>query len=108
MNWAPRLKRVFGIEIEQCARCGGHLKVIAAANFAVLIPRMGRCARTLGRERRAVLRAVRPPALRGSADTVNNGSRLEVGGQFTVANRRPIGPNDRYAPLPRMHKTRSK
>jgi hypothetical protein len=29
MNWARRLKRVFGIEIEQCARCGGRLKVIA-------------------------------------------------------------------------------
>ena len=29
MTWARRLKRVFGIEIEQCARCGGHLKVIA-------------------------------------------------------------------------------
>jgi hypothetical protein len=26
MNWARRLKRVFGIEIEQCARCGGRLK----------------------------------------------------------------------------------
>ena len=25
MNWARRLKRVFGIEIEQCARCGGRL-----------------------------------------------------------------------------------
>lgn len=30
MNWARRLKRVFGIEIEQCARCGGRLKVIAS------------------------------------------------------------------------------
>jgi hypothetical protein len=29
MNWARRLKRVFGIEIEQCARCGGRLRVIA-------------------------------------------------------------------------------
>ena len=29
MNWARRLKRVFGIEIEQCVRCGGRLKVIA-------------------------------------------------------------------------------
>jgi hypothetical protein len=27
MNWARRLKRVFGIEIEQCVRCGGRLKV---------------------------------------------------------------------------------
>jgi hypothetical protein len=24
LNWARRLKRVFGIEIEQCARCGGR------------------------------------------------------------------------------------
>jgi hypothetical protein len=30
MNWARRLKRVFGIEIEQCARCGVRLKVIAS------------------------------------------------------------------------------
>jgi hypothetical protein len=30
LNWARRLKRVFGIEIEQCARCGGRLKVIAS------------------------------------------------------------------------------
>lgn len=30
MNWAQRLKRVFGIEIEGCARCGGKLKIIAS------------------------------------------------------------------------------
>ena len=30
MTWARRLKRVFGIEIEQCARCGGRLQVIAS------------------------------------------------------------------------------
>jgi hypothetical protein len=29
LNWARRLKRVFGIEIEACARCGGELKIIA-------------------------------------------------------------------------------
>lgn len=29
MSWARRLKRVFGIEIEDCGRCGGRLKVIA-------------------------------------------------------------------------------
>ena len=28
MSWARRLKRVFGIEIEACARCGGKLKII--------------------------------------------------------------------------------
>src|SRR5690606_32880128 len=26
MNWAQRLRRVFGVEIEACARCGGRLK----------------------------------------------------------------------------------
>lgn len=30
MNWAEGLKRVFGIDIEASARCGGMLKVIAS------------------------------------------------------------------------------
>ncbi len=30
MNWARRLKRVFGVEIEGCARCGGRLRIIAS------------------------------------------------------------------------------
>jgi hypothetical protein len=30
MNWARRLKRVFGIEIEGCTRCGGKLKITAS------------------------------------------------------------------------------
>jgi hypothetical protein len=30
MNWAQRLKRVFGIEIDTCQRCGGNLKIIAS------------------------------------------------------------------------------
>jgi hypothetical protein len=30
MNWARRLKRVFGIDIEVCARCGGKLRIIAS------------------------------------------------------------------------------
>lgn len=30
MTWAQRLKRVFGIEIDRCARCDGQLKVIAS------------------------------------------------------------------------------
>jgi Zn-finger nucleic acid-binding protein len=29
LNWARRLKRVFGIEIEVCVRCGGRWQVIA-------------------------------------------------------------------------------
>jgi hypothetical protein len=30
MNWAQRLKRVFGIEIDTCQRCGGTLRIIAS------------------------------------------------------------------------------
>jgi len=30
MKWARRLKRVFGIEIEDCARCGGRPRIIAS------------------------------------------------------------------------------
>jgi ribosomal protein S27E len=40
MNWARRLKRVFGIEIEQCARCGGRLRVIASIEEPDLIERI--------------------------------------------------------------------
>ena len=30
MSWAQRLKRVFGIDIERCVRCGGKLHIIAS------------------------------------------------------------------------------
>jgi hypothetical protein len=30
MNWVKRLKRVFGIEIDTCQRCGGTLRIIAS------------------------------------------------------------------------------
>ena len=30
MNWAQRLKRVFGIDIETCHQCGGVVKIIAS------------------------------------------------------------------------------
>ncbi len=30
MSWARRLKRVFGVEIQDCARCQGRLRVIAS------------------------------------------------------------------------------
>jgi hypothetical protein len=30
MNWARRLRRVFGVEVEACTRCGGKLKIIAS------------------------------------------------------------------------------
>jgi hypothetical protein len=40
MTWARRLKRVFGIEIEQCVRCGGRLKVLASIEEPELIERI--------------------------------------------------------------------
>jgi hypothetical protein len=44
-----RLKRVFGIEIESCQRCGGALKVIASIEDRVLIERILAPSRTAGR-----------------------------------------------------------
>ncbi len=32
MTWAQRLKRVFNIDIEVCARCGGSVRVIVEAS----------------------------------------------------------------------------
>jgi hypothetical protein len=40
MGWAQRLKRVFGIEIEACARCSGRLKVIASIEDPKVIARI--------------------------------------------------------------------
>ena len=40
LTWARRLKRVFGIEIERCARCGGRLKAIASIEEPALIARI--------------------------------------------------------------------
>ncbi len=40
MTWARRLQRVFGIDIEQCARCGGRLQVIASIEAPELIERI--------------------------------------------------------------------
>jgi hypothetical protein len=50
MNWARRLERVFGIEIEQCVRCGGRLKVIASIEEPELIERILECRRERGEE----------------------------------------------------------
>ena len=39
MTWMQRLKRVFGIDIETCERCGGKVKVMASiAAPAVIAP----------------------------------------------------------------------
>ncbi len=63
MNWARRLKRVFGIEIEQCVRCGGRLKVIASIEEPALIERILAHRREWGEEAAptAALGARAPP-----------------------------------------------
>jgi hypothetical protein len=40
MNWARRLKRVLGIEIVCCARCGGRLRIIASIEQPAVIAKI--------------------------------------------------------------------
>ena len=40
MGWAKRLKRVFGIDIQTCSRCGGKIKVISAIEEAHVIQKI--------------------------------------------------------------------
>ena len=40
MRWAQRLKRVFGIDVESCVRCGSAVRVIASIEEPVLIERI--------------------------------------------------------------------
>jgi hypothetical protein len=40
MSWARRLKRVFSVEIENCTRCGGKLKIIASIEEPQLIAKI--------------------------------------------------------------------
>jgi hypothetical protein len=40
MSWAKRLMRVFAVEIEACARCGGKLKIIASIEEPAVITKI--------------------------------------------------------------------
>jgi len=40
MTWAQRLKRVFGIDIETCAVCGGAMRIIACIEDPVVIEKI--------------------------------------------------------------------
>ena len=40
MGWAKRLKRVFGIDIQTCSKCGGKVRVISAIEEAHVIQRI--------------------------------------------------------------------
>jgi hypothetical protein len=58
LSWARRLKRVFGIEIERCVRCGGRLKVIGSIEEPQLIERILAHRRERGEEWDAPTRAL--------------------------------------------------
>jgi Putative transposase len=56
MTWAQRLKRVFGVEINTCARCGGKLKVIASIEESQVIARiLAHLEKTAADQQQAVL-----------------------------------------------------
>jgi len=40
MTWAQRLKRIFGIDIETCAACGGALRIIACIEDPAVIKKI--------------------------------------------------------------------
>jgi hypothetical protein len=40
MSWAQRLKRVFGIDIEKCSRCGGAVRIVACIEDPAVIRRI--------------------------------------------------------------------
>ena len=50
MSWARRLKRVLGIDIEQCARCCGRLLGVASIEDPELIERILAHRRERGQE----------------------------------------------------------
>jgi hypothetical protein len=75
MPWAQRLKRVFGIDIERCAQCGGAVKIIASIEdpevIAAILEHLGV---DRSEDRQPRLPAVRAPPPAGldlfeSADT---------------------------------------
>jgi hypothetical protein len=40
MSWAQRLRRVFGIDIETCERCGGTMKIVACIQDPAVIRKL--------------------------------------------------------------------
>jgi hypothetical protein len=40
MTWAQRLKRVFGIDIETCAVCGGAMRIVACIEDPAVIEKI--------------------------------------------------------------------
>jgi hypothetical protein len=67
MHWAQRLKRVFGIDIERCAQCGGAVKVIASIEdpevIAAILEHLGLDRRADSQPRLPAVRAPPPAGL---------------------------------------------
>lgn len=61
MTWAQRLKRVFKIDVETCARCGGAVKVIACIEEPVVIDKILSYLRERDREQLTSPTLVPPP-----------------------------------------------
>jgi len=40
IGWAQRLRRVFGIDVERCAACGGTLRIIACIEDRAVIEKI--------------------------------------------------------------------
>jgi hypothetical protein len=53
MTWSRRLKRVFRIDVEQCERCGGAMKIIACIEQPEVIERILRHLQRTGQHRGA-------------------------------------------------------
>jgi hypothetical protein len=58
MTWSRRLKRVFGIDIETCAVCGGTLRIIACIEDPAVIEKI--LAHIAGKEARVPPKAWPP------------------------------------------------
>jgi hypothetical protein len=65
MSWAQRLKRVFGIDIETCERCGGALKIIACIEDPSVIEKILAHIGVAGTGQRALPPVRAPPASAG-------------------------------------------
>lgn len=40
MTWAQRLKRIFGIDMEACAACGGEVRIVAGIEIGEVIEKV--------------------------------------------------------------------
>ncbi len=65
MSWAKRLKRVFGIEIDTCQRCGGTLRIVASIEepevIAKILSHLERAAPSQPKQPEVPLGARAPP-----------------------------------------------